>query len=341
MKATVYNGSTTRVWTPADTDVLSSSTPYVWVDAVVDDVNDPQLHELFTDLDIDDPVFAYLRKSDLAGVFQIVGDRVIGSTWAAPDTPAKHPVYIHVVWGAGSVVTLRQGGDKAVENARENIAPRGAKLFARPSVVPGVLMDLIFSSVDRRLTDIGDQMYALDEKIMVDNIADPIPQLRDIRDELSPWSQRIPPYAEQIQEALVDPQDLPGMDADGIHYLQAYSAHVSGTTNTVGDLGDGLHSVVQDYQSELSNSQGNRINQLTVVATIFLPISVLTGYFGMNFQWLTNETMTFASWVAMGVVLPIALVMFSTFLMRKDGFGMWMRRSGHHSKRARKHPLKD
>lgn len=338
MKATVYDGTTTKDWTPADTQVLSADTPYVWVDVTVQQMDDPDLRVLFKDLDIDDPVFEYLSKTDLAGVFQVVGQQVVASTWAAPDSPAMHPVYVHVIWGAGSVVTVRNGGDAAVSAARELIAPRGQRLFARPSVVPAVVMDSILSSVDGRLTQIGDQMYALDEQILVSSKGHQLDGLRDVRDELAPWQRRLPPYAEQLKESLVDPTDLPGVDANAADYLQAYSAHAAGIVNTVGDLSDTLHSVVQDYQTELSNRQGDRINQLTVVATIFLPISVLTGYFGMNFQWLTNETMTFGSWLLLAVALPLALFAGSSVLLRQDGFASL--RLPRRRRRKRKHPLK-
>jgi len=35
--------------------------------------------------------------------------------------------------------------------------------------------------------------------------------------------------------------------------------------------------------------QAQVVNSLTIVATVFLPLSFLTGYFGMNFRILTND----------------------------------------------------
>ncbi len=339
MKATVYDGRTQREWTPADTRVLSPDTPYAWVDVVADDLADPGLHQLLADLGINDPVMAYLRRSDLAGVFQVIDDRVVGSTWAAPDLPAKHPVYVHVVWSKGSLVTLRSGGNAAIASVTTAIQARSEMLFAHPTVLPGVIMDLILSSVDRRLNDIGDDLYRLDEKILESSKRDQLSGLRDIRDEIAPWARRLPPYLEHVKEALVAPSDLPGIDTAGLHSLQAYEAHVAGTATTVGDLSDTLHSTVQDYQAQLSNQQGNRINQLTVVATIFLPITFMTGYFGMNFQWLSDVTMSFGSWFVLAVLLPILLTIGSLSMLLRDGFGQWMLRRGR-SRPPHKHALK-
>jgi Mg2+ and Co2+ transporter CorA len=53
--------------------------------------------------------------------------------------------------------------------------------------------------------------------------------------------------------------------------------------------------------------------RLTLVAIIFLPLTVSTGFFGMNFGWLTNATGSLAAFVLLGVVLPGALVAVTLF----------------------------
>ena len=61
--------------------------------------------------------------------------------------------------------------------------------------------------------------------------------------------------------------------------------------------------------------QSDRINVLTIVTMVFLPISFLTGYFGMNFTWLDNQLDSFWSWLLLGVVLPIVLVVVCVALL--------------------------
>lgn len=324
MKATIFDGKNVQNYDVSQSAALGPDTPYVWVDVQANNLADPQLHTLLTDLGIDSPILAYLKRSDLAGTFRITEQHVIGSTWAAPDVSSGKPVYVHVVWSSGSIVTLRTGGDKAMAQVMVEMQDRGEPLFAHPTIVPGVLLDLILSSVDRRLTQINDEIYHVDEAVMISTNNDQVAKLRAIRDEINPWGRRIPPYQENLNEAFVGVSKVPGIDSDGAHYLQAYSAHVGGLVTTVGDAVDNLHSTVQDYQAELSNRQGNRINQLTVVATIFLPITFMTGYFGMNFQWLTDATLSFGAWFALGVVMPVALLVLSVTLLRRRGFGAWL-----------------
>ena len=67
-----------------------------------------------------------------------------------------------------------------------------------------------------------------------------------------------------------------GMDAAGASHLQTYLAHVGDVVGRIDDLLDGVRSAAQDYQAEVGNRQGNRINQLLsmwtwVVLALVLP----------------------------------------------------------------------
>ena len=49
------------------------------------------------------------------------------------------------------------------------------------------------------------------------------------------------------------------------------------------------------YLSTVSNRQNDVMKQLTVIATVFLPLSFITGFFGMNFSYLVT-TLIRNSW---------------------------------------------
>ena len=48
--------------------------------------------------------------------------------------------------------------------------------------------------------------------------------------------------------------------------------------------------------------------RLTLVAVIFFPLTVSTGFFGMNFNWLTRQIGSAAAFGLLGIVLPCVLV---------------------------------
>jgi Mg2+ and Co2+ transporter CorA len=73
----------------------------------------------------------------------------------------------------------------------------------------------------------------------------------------------------------------------------------------------------------ISNRQGQVINFLAVISAIFLPLTFITGYFGMNFDVLTQDLKTFWAYFLLGNLVPAACVVVAIVLFRR-----WVTRLG-------------
>lgn len=320
MKATIFDGASRRDYSDKDADVLSAATPYAWIDVVSDDGHDPAVATLLGKMGFSEIVAAYATRTYSSGMFQAFGDNMLGSTYASSDGSGEPPVLVHCLWNAGCFVTIRRGADKAVQRALRDITPRAEQLFKQPGPVPAILMQLLLDSVERQLTDLQTHVALLDGELIETAHPTQLTQLQKLRSEIETLGTTLPAYAENISESLVDPSSLPGIDSNGVHALQTYGACVNDVVQRVVAIASDVRSAIQDYEGQISTAQGNRINQLTLVSIIFLPISFLTGYFGMNFQFLVNETMSFAAWFSLGVVLPVVCVVASVYLLQRGGF---------------------
>ena len=57
------------------------------------------------------------------------------------------------------------------------------------------------------------------------------------------------------------------------------------------------------------NRKSTLINErLTLVAVVFFPLTVSTGFFGMNFGWLVENIGSLATFLVFGILVPLALV---------------------------------
>ena len=76
------------------------------------------------------------------------------------------------------------------------------------------------------------------------------------------------------------------------------------THRVVGELevgNDLLDATFESYYTMLVAKQGIVTQRLTVIATIFLPLTFVTGFFGMNFGWMVNSITTRTDFLVLGV----------------------------------------
>ena len=76
---------------------------------------------------------------------------------------------------------------------------------------------------------------------------------------------------------------------------------------------------MHDYSAALAARQGEQINRLTVVSMIFLPLSAVTGFFGMNFDWLNHQLDSREAFWTLGVALPGLGVLGTTLWLWRRG----------------------
>ncbi len=84
MKATIFDGKSVRPYSSADAQVLSSATPYSWID-VVTAGDDPAVVALLKQMGFTEIVAAYTTRTYSSGMFQEFGENMLGSTFAAPE----------------------------------------------------------------------------------------------------------------------------------------------------------------------------------------------------------------------------------------------------------------
>jgi magnesium transporter len=104
---------------------------------------------------------------------------------------------------------------------------------------------------------------------------------------------------------------LPGLQADEERYFDRLASETNRLLDAIDATGDSMASVIDVRLNEMSYL-------LTVVATIFLPLTFITGFFGMNFEWMIGEIDTqLAFWLlGVGTTLGAALTGWRTVRRR-------------------------
>ncbi len=106
--------------------------------------------------------------------------------------------------------------------------------------------------------------------------------------------------------------DIPGMTEEATRYFRDLYDHLIRVADQVDNYRDLLSSVMDTHLSTVSNRLNVVMKQLTIIATIFLPLSFLTGFFGQNFallvRWIGSTWSFWVFAVAVDIVTVVGLI---------------------------------
>ncbi len=129
--------------------------------------------------------------------------------------------------------------------------------------------------------------------------------LREISMRLSRMRRGVAPQRGMFERIGLELGRMEGRDADDERYFNLLGGQVNRLVEGIDAAADALATVIDLRLNET-------IYLLTVVATIFLPLTFLTGFFGMNFKWLTDGIDTPLAFWLLGVgllVVGVALIL--------------------------------
>ncbi len=100
--------------------------------------------------------------------------------------------------------------------------------------------------------------------------------------------------------------------------FKLYSDRIVRLVDMAKDLKDYAYQIREMYQSSLDEAQNNAISFLTVVTTIFMPLTLIAGWYGMNFKWMPELNTDYGYFICFAV--SILLIIGETVYFKKKGW---------------------
>lgn len=184
--------------------------------------------------------------------------------------------------------------------------------------VSGLLYDLLDALVDDYflyLDDLGERSQAIDEQLFENFDPKNLQQILDLKSDLALLRRVVAPGRDAINVLLR--RDPPILDTAHVFYFQDVYDHlirISDSIDTYRELATGS---LDAFLSIQNNRISEIVRKLTVVSIIFLPITAVTGFFGMNFAVFEPQPRNhYLFLLSLGLMLVVPLVMLG-FLRRK------------------------
>ncbi len=180
------------------------------------------------------------------------------------------------------------------------------------------ILDTLTDTFFPVLETIDDAIDELEDAIVLGPNNEQLHRIFHLKRSLVTLRRIITPQRDLAARTIEDLGDLPGLDPGTRDYFRDVYDHLIRLSDMVDSYRDLLTGAMDVYLSTVSNRTNVVMKQLTLVATIFLPITALTGFFGQNFGWLVLHVRSLWAFMAFGVG---GIVLSSAILF------VWFRRS--------------
>ena len=260
-----------------------------------------------------------LRKKGQRPKLEDFGDYMFLVYYGARDPEGGTGVAVeevHAFVSGGYLVTVHDGDCEALDEVRKRLdaLPPSSEQF----VVYRVL-DALTDTFFPLLESLEDRLEDLDEEIFSRPSPDHLQPLTELRRDLVMLGRVATPQRDMLARHVDDILEVPGLQADSRNYFRDLYDHAIRISDQIDSYRDLLIGSRDAYLSVTSNRLNEITKQLTVVATIFLPLSFVVGFFGQNFAWMVkNIESSTAFWAIGGGSMVLSLVILIVWLRRSS-----------------------
>ena len=128
----------------------------------------------------------------------------------------------------------------------------------------------------------------------------------------------ISPQRDLFASIVAGVEDFPGMTDDDQRYFRDVYDHLIRIGDMVDTYRDLLTGAMDVYLSTVSNRLNAVMKQLAIIATVFMPLTFLTGFFGQNLSWMVEHIGGFGHFLVFGIGLELmTLAIVLTYFWRR------------------------
>ena len=301
------------VWEPAPSliaQLVEAGQPF-WLD--IENPTDELIDQLATRLGLHPLAVEDSKQFGQRAKLQVYGNGAMLVGFGL-DEQLRETVEVHCYSTTGFLITLRRAPSPALDALRQagSVQPQ---LGSDPIRALHPLISSLYTQFTALALELDERLDALEQRVLHE--ADDQPEITAIRHRAA-VTRRIFTPGRDLAARTPLIQSLPGATSETPLYAE--------------DINDELQQVVADFtaiesdrplvlHASLASKHLAVVSRLAAVATIFLPISFLAGFWGQNFDVLTgNIEKGWPAFLVLGMGLSVACVAVIVFMLSRRGW---------------------
>ncbi len=228
------------------------------------------------------------------------------------------PVEVHFHLTRHAIVSIGGGELDALDEARAHIALEHVRTL-EDALFHG--LDAVAASFTGPLQELDDEIDEIEDVLLDDPRPDLRRQLLDRKHAVTRLRQVVEPQRDVLAGHRDMLERLPGFeDRESRNRLRDVYDRLALIDQQIETVRESLSNALDLYVSAVSNRLNEIMKVLTIVATFFLPLTFLTGFFGQNFAWMVRRIGSAAAFWGLGFGLALAIVVAMWIALTRAGY---------------------
>jgi len=223
---------------------------------------------------------------------------------------------VSLVLGSNFVLSFEESESDAFAPVRERLrTAKGRVRKLGADYLAYTLMDAVVDSYFVVMERLGEKVEALEEELVANPRPETLRTIHKLRTGMISMRKAVWPFREVV--GTLERGDSALLHESTVLYLRDLYDHTIQVMETIEALRDMLSEALDIYLSSVSNKLNEVMKVLTIIATIFIPLTFVVGVYGMNFKYMPELGWRWGYAVVWSIMGAAAITMLAYFRRRK------------------------
>lgn len=223
---------------------------------------------------------------------------------------------ISLVLGPNYIISFQEKKGDIFDNVRARIKNQNGRIRKRGSdYLLFALMDAVVDNYFVVMEDIADKLELLEDKLFEETDNRLLYELQQHRKQIVNMRRSVYPLREVVNK--LNRAEFGVISEDTERFFRDLYDHTIQIIETIETFKETVSSLKDVFMTGVSNKMNEIMKVLTLIATIFIPITFIAGVYGMNFEYMPELTWEYGYISAWGLMIIMGGAMLVYFKKKK------------------------
>lgn len=225
--------------------------------------------------------------------------------------------HISLILEKNHVLTFQEAKEDVFDGVRDRIATsKGIIRSVGADYLMYSILDAIIDNYFVIIEEIGEKIQLLEDELFLKNPRESIvEEIQALKRKILRVRKAVLPLREVIKQ--LEKSEHPFIEKKTKNYLRDLNDHIIQVCESVEIYREMTWGLMDMYMTTISNKMNEVMKVLTIMASIFIPLTFIVGVYGMNFDYMPELDEHYAYFVVWGVMILVILGMVWYFKRKK------------------------